>query len=325
MSFLLILSLFSRRLESGDYKPRTRRDYQREAKNFCVYLEGRGMDDIRDTTAEVLEKYVDHLQEQVTKKGEPYARHTIAIKIRALKLLFEILYQEGKLLVNPAEDLFFKENRDKERPIFTIEEMGLFLDSLVVEDTLSLRNRAFFEMLYSTGLRIAEAQGLTREDVDLREGYIAVRKGKFGKDRIVPLNDTALYWMKLYGGGEGRFFFDGKWKDQISLSDIRKTFREALEAVGLQGMGLTIHGIRHSCATHLLENGASVRYVQELLGHESIETTVKYTHLLPESMKRIYRQYHPRENQLFEEVDDEYRQRVLSLRARILKNRNYID
>ena len=108
---------------------------------------------------------------------------------------------------------------------------------------------------------------------------------------------------------------------RMSGQTINRLFKKLLDEIGMYKEGLSAHSIRHSCATHLLAHGADLRYVQELLGHESIETTTVYTHELYENMRRIYRTYHPRENELFKEVDDEYMRQLVELRARLLKRK----
>lgn len=313
--------ILDRYLESEGYKPGTRRSYIRDAISFCKYLQEEGVTDLRDVETRHVESFYHMLLTLTGRSGKPLAGHTIAVKIGVARLLFEVLFREGRILKSPAEGFKVKENRDTIRPIFSRKEIEAFLSVFDGKDYRSLRDRAAFELLYSSGLRISELQNLKKEWVDLTGGYVSVKRGKFDKDRIVPVTRSALFWLTEFPGGWSDYFFSGMSGEKISQSGIRRSFRFALEKAGIKKKGLTIHSLRHTCATHLLENGAGVRYVQELLGHESIETTVKYTRQLPESMKKNYRQYHPRENLLFKEVDEAYKERIDKLKRRILKRR----
>jgi site-specific recombinase XerD len=181
--------------------------------------------------------------------------------------------------------------------------------------------------MYSSGLRINEVARLDAGDVDLSERTLLVREGKGSKDRFVPFSGVARDFLKLYleekgnaRTAEDEAFFTG-FHGRVKASWIREEFEKRINALGMKRENLTPHSIRHSCATHLLEAGADVRYVQELLGHEYIQTTVKYTHLMIESLKRVYKTFHPRENQYFEEIDREYLTQIGKLKEEIVRKR----
>jgi site-specific recombinase XerD len=160
---------------------------------------------------------------------------------------------------------------------------------------------------------------LDRGDIELSSRMLIVRDAKWSKDRMVPINEVAAAFLSMYLGSEVRPeqpAFVGQ-RGRISRYCVKCRFHHHLSNAGLEGKGLTPHSIRHATATHMLAHGADLRYVQELLGHESIETTVIYTNELFENLKRIYKTYHPRENALYREVDEEYRERLERLAARL--------
>ena len=150
---------------------------------------------------------------------------------------------------------------------------------------------------------------LDLEDIDIAEREVLVRQGKNRKDRIVPLGTEAARFLEPWIK-KGRFWFLvatsppalflGRGGGRMSEATARGRFSRYLAAVGLEERGFTVHSIRHSCATHLLENGADIRYVQELLGHESIETTADYTRQVVTGLKALHRRFHPRENELYD-------------------------
>ena len=210
--------------------------------------------------------------------------------------------------------------------------MDVFLDSITGGEHRFLLKRAIFELIYSSGLRVSEAVNLNMSDIDFAGRILTVREGKGGRDRTVPFSEVAALFLKRYIGKGRKEFVSairGLPEEPLFLSEygrlssvtVRKYFKEILEKTNIKRKRLTVHSIRHSCATHLLEAGADVRYVQELLGHESIETTVKYTHLMMENLKRAYRSAHPRENEYYEEIDEEYLQNIENLKEEIVRRR----
>lgn len=147
-----------------------------------------------------------------------------------------------------------------------------------------------------------------------------VSAGKGERDRYVPLSLVAAEflkkWKKRAWEGQDSYLFPGHHEGRLAYSSIADRFKRHLERSGIEKEGLTIHSIRHSCATHLLEAGADVRYVNELLGHKSMETTVRYTHPSEESQRKAFRMYHPRENGYYREIDEEYKRDLETLRRK---------
>jgi len=301
-SFKMCISFYTNCLKQDGLKKKTRRAYIRDAVLFLEYINFKhNITDIREVLRDHIEEYINILNKYEKPSGERYGQHTKAVKLHAVTLMFKYLYTCEKLLVNPALEMRIKDKRDNVTEIFTVAEMIRVLDSIEIDSKLGLRDRAIYELLYSTGLRISEVVKLKHADIDLKNRYVAVRVGKFDKDRIVPINQTASRFMTAYGGSKkSEYFFN------LSAGTVNYRFRQYLKKLGLHKQGRAVHAIRHTCATHLLENGANVRYVQELLGHEDIETTVKYTHTLTANQKKMHRKYHPKENEYYEEAEENY-------------------
>ncbi len=315
--------VFREYLDSAGYKPNTAAVMRKQIGVFFAYLKNRGRDrDLRDCGRADLGGFLDHLGEVVSAQtGAPYALATRLYIWGTVRTLFRALYLAGLLLSNPASSIPFRSaNPHPLKTAFSVEEMGQFLDGIDIHARLGLRDRAMFELLYSSGLRAGEVARLALTDLDLPSRMVMVRQGKFSKDRLVPVSRTATRFLELYlqlRGAEDGPLFIGSWGGPLRAQAINVRFRRLLTLAGTYRRGLSVHSIRHSLATHLLGAGADLRYVQEILGHESIETTVVYTHELHENMKRIYKSYHPRENQLFAEVDEHYRARVEALAQEI--------
>ncbi len=188
------------------------------------------------------------------------------------------------------------------RNILTLEEMKHLLAVPDVTTAVGLRNRALLEMLYSTGLRCRETTGLNLTDVDLKERRIFVGQGKRGKERVVPVGAEAANWMGRYveearpllewNSSEPAFFL-GEHGARLSPGGIQMTLRDCRSAAGIEKW-ISPHSLRHTCATHLVQSGADIRYVQELLGHTRVTTTEIYTRVAPTDLEDAHRKHHPR-------------------------------
>jgi site-specific recombinase XerC len=178
--------------------------------------------------------------------------------------------------------------------------------------------------MYSSGLRAGDITNLNVDDVDFEGRMVLLREGKFSKDRIVPISRVAAVFLKRYLTGRRRkthILFTSFRGRRTSVAAINKRCKKWMRESGVYRKGLCTHCIRHSTAVHLLSHGADLRYVQELLGHESIETTVTYTHDLHENIRRVYKSFHPRENSYFREVDEVYLERLQRFKAVLSKQK----
>jgi integrase/recombinase XerD len=313
--------VFVDHLKDLRYKAGTVRAKLAYLQHFFRFAELEGIRDLREVTTDHIEGFLQSGREAVSPRtGKPLRSGTLSSIFAAVRLLFSALYRAELVLANPARDLSFR-SREKSRlrVVFTEEEISRFLDGIDIHESLGLRDRAIFELMYSSGLRAGEVGKLDRGDIDLEARMLIIRDAKWSKDRMVPINEVAHAFLSMYLGAESRAelpAFMGQ-NGRIGADCVRDRFHVHLANADLLGKGLTPHSIRHATATHLLSHGADLRYVQELLGHESIETTVIYTNELFENLKRIYRSYHPRENALYREVDEEYRGRVARLMTRL--------
>lgn len=260
-----------------------------------------------------LELFAAYLAER--KPAEPYAtgavrgflasRHgkesktSTARRLSALRGFFRYLRREGTLGINPAE-LLPTPKREKRLPRFLeIDQVRAFLEGIGAEDWRGVQDRAVFELLYSAGLRISEALGLDLADLDFEAGLVRVT-GKGSKERIVPFGAPAAAALRRWldvraeqAGAASAALFLGVRGKRLGPRQVQAAMQRHLRDVGLR-LGVTPHGLRHSFATHLLNNGADLRSIQELLGHESLSTTQKYTHLNLQQLIQVYDKTHPK-------------------------------
>jgi len=293
---------------------------------FLRWLSRRGVSDLRSVGKKELLAYHGHLARVKSKRtGENLAANTINSRFHSVCALFSVLYRAGAITENPSHGLDLDlplPGGWRRRPL-SREEINRFLESIDTDSAQGLKDRTLFELIYSSGLRVAEAASLTVGDIDFERRVMVVR-GKFDRDRVVPFSEVAQAFLQHYlkeriscsdewvfrgnaGAGKGR---------HIASTSISERFRTLLRRFDMDRKEISTHSIRHSTATHLLENGASVRHVQELLGHRNIESTVRYTHVMTDSLARVYRRHHPREHELFEAVDEAYHKRLDSLLVR---------
>lgn len=252
-----------------------------------------GIEDVNDITREDIMKYLASL------KRKELTKSTIARKIVVIKRFHKFLKENNYTDTNPAEYID-SVKMDKPLPtVLTREEVAKMIESIDGEEPLDLRNRAMMETLYASGLRISELLDLKLQDLHLREQYMVV-VGKGNKERMVPLGDMAAQALRKYlekGRGyiankpSNLLFFNYKG-EQMSRQGFFKFIKKLASDNGIT-KEISPHTIRHSFATHLLEGGTDLRVVQELLGHEDISTTQRYTHVDSDRLKDVYDRAHP--------------------------------
>jgi integrase/recombinase XerC/integrase/recombinase XerD len=233
------------------------------------------------------------------------SRSTVARKLAAFRAFYRVLVERGELEASPA-DLVASPRRESNLPaVLGRGEVDRLLDSLPAATPLQLRDRAIFELAYASGLRAAELVDLDVESLD-RDGEALRVEGKGAKTRILPAGEHA--WRALDGylergrpllvaaAGDGpreRALFLSRTGRRLSTTDVRRRLRAALRHAGVQAAA-SPHALRHSFATHLLDGGADLRSIQELLGHSSLSTTQNYTRVESKRLRKAYAQAHPR-------------------------------
>jgi tyrosine recombinase XerC len=281
---------FARYLEiEKNYSAHTILNYRLDLEEFGKFCAGTPFDKIDYL---LLRKYLASLKEK------SLSARTIGRRLSCLRSFFKFLTREGLLKNNPILSLS-SPKLDKHLPQFmTEEEVIRLIDSVVLKegrDELGLRNKAIIETFYSTGMRISEVAGLNIEDMDLITGTLKVM-GKGKKERLVPIGDHAIRAIRDYleqRKKEERAVFLNKNGRRITTRGIRGAVGKYLRLASLRD-GISPHTLRHSFATHLLNHGADLRSVQELLGHANLSTTQIYTHLTTEKLKSVYDKAHPR-------------------------------
>lgn len=237
----------------------------------------------------VLRKYLALLKEK--RMGS----RSISRKLSSLRSFFKFLVREGYLKINPTVSLF-SPKLEKHLPSFlTEEEMSRLIDAAECKDTLGYRDKAILETFYSTGIRISELVHLSLDDVDFISGIVKVL-GKGRKERIVPIGDKAVTALRAYlehREAHSEALFLNHRGGRITDRGVRNIVKKYLGIAGTRS-GISPHTLRHSFATHLLNRGADLRSVQELLGHVNLSTTQIYTHLTTERLKSVYDKAHPR-------------------------------
>lgn len=274
----------------------TRQAYERDLRLFCKTLGFKNSDALVDVSREQITGYMTQLKE----KG--LAAATIARKLAAIKAFYRFMTAEGYMGANPAEVVEAGTKGIKLPRVLSEDEVVRLLNQPDITTAEGFRDRTMLEVLYATGMRVSELINLTLERVDLNMKYI-IAFGKGSKERIVPLGSVAAEFLQQYlEKVRPKLTHAGRNTNIVFLAFgghelTRQRFWQIIRAYGRKAninKALTPHILRHSFATHLLDNGADLRSVQELLGHSDISTTQIYTHLTNKRLRDIYAKAHPR-------------------------------
>lgn len=261
-------------------------------KNFCFM---KGFDPLGTGGRSAVTAYLLQL------KKEKKSAATIARRLAALKSLYKFLLNEELIGFDPTENMESPQKTLKLPRVLTVEEVDMLLAQPPISTPGGMRDKAMLELLYATGVRVSELVSLDKENINLREGYIKCL-GKGSKERIVPLGPVAEHFIlvylqnariKLTSNLNNQALFVNHRGKRLTRQGFWKIIKKYTARSCIK-KDITPHTLRHSFATHLLENGADLRSVQELLGHADISTTQIYTHLTRSRLKDIYRQSHPR-------------------------------
>jgi integrase/recombinase XerD len=283
------------RVERG-LSPNTLEAYGRDVARLLAFAaaQHRGLLDLAQAD---ISRFIGQLRDQ------GLSARTVARAVHGLRGLFRFAVREGHLVADPMENIKAPRAFNALPRCLSTTQVESLLDAPDVSQPLGIRDRAILEVLYATGLRVSELIGLRPGDVDLEVGLLTCF-GKGRKERLVPLGSTACVWVRRYmdevrgglgrgrGGGAAALFLNNRG-GRLSRMGLWGIVRRHAVTAGVEAT-LTPHVLRHSFATHLLENGADLRALQAMLGHADISTTQIYTHISRERLRKVYDQYHPR-------------------------------
>ena len=277
--------------EHKNFSQNTLKGYAVDLNKFSDFLSAKKIT-IKQVNTIILREYIAEIYGSLS-------RASIARSISALRSFFKFLQKRGLLEVNPATEISMPKLEKKIPPHLQVDEMFRILDA-PNENILGLRDRAIMELLYSSGLRVSELYGLNINDIDFAGKLVKVL-GKRRKERIVPVGTAALsainaYRKMLHNSTpppvSGPLFLNARGT-RLSVRSIARLVKHHAIISGA-GYEISPHALRHSFATHMLDGGADLRSLQELLGHESLSTTQRYTHLTLDHLMKVYDKAHPR-------------------------------
>lgn len=270
--------------------------YISDLKKFFIYLN----DNFQINQIDDLSK--EHIRLYLKELGKTNTSTSVARKLVSLRMFFNFLSKEKVIDVNIISS-FDLPKVDKKLPVvLSVTEMQEILETIKISDHISCRNRCMLELMYASGLRVSELINLNVSSVNLYMGYIKVI-GKGDKERIVPIGEIAKRILDIYLNQyrykfikkESSLLFFNNHGNKLSREEFYIILKQIIEQTSINKK-VSPHTIRHSFATHLLENGADLRSIQELLGHSDISTTTIYTHISNQKIKKEYQQFHPRMN-----------------------------
>jgi integrase/recombinase XerD len=303
MNLALWQSRFKEYLELRNYTPRSVEGYVAQLRPFFDFLAGAGVDSLGAVTRDVMEDYRVHLYEHEY-RGRRVSIATQTGKLCQIKVFFRFLERDGFVPLDPTAGVQLpRQQRPLPRTVLSEKETERLLEILEGREPIDIRNRAMLEVFYCTGIRNSELSALVLDDVDLRTAELFVRSGKGRKARKLPLGEEAVAWLREYVDHARPHFVQAPNETVLFLSlrggtlrrnTLAMIVRAAARKAGLKKR-VTPHVLRHSCATHMLRNGAGLRQLQELLGHDSPQTTQRYTRLEVSDLRKVLQRCHPRE------------------------------
>ena len=289
-------------LRQHNYSPYTVQNRERALGAFLAWCEVRGIGRPTEVTPPILARYQRHLYRLRGRGGKPLSFRSQSAQLVCVRAYFKWLTRHHVLLYNPASELELPRGEQRlPQSVLTVAEAEAVLAQPDVEKPLGLRDRAMLETLYSTGVRRMELLGLGVYDLDAERGTLMVRQGKGNKDRMIPIGERATAWVEKYqsearpglvaapDGGTLFVTAAGKRFQPDHLSQLVRRYVLAAE-LGKRG---GCHLFRHTMATLMLENGADIRFIQEMLGHAKLSTTQIYTQVSIRKLKEIHTATHP--------------------------------
>lgn len=272
----------------------TQISYERDLKKLCTYLSDQGVQKVPEVSETALNSYILFLER------EGRAAATVSRYIASFKGFFEYCQKKGIISVDPAERLKPPKVEKKFPQILTMQETQSLMNATDGQSVKGIRDRAMLELIYATGIRVSELLALKMEDVNLSMEYVVCHEK--AKDRVIPFGSAAKKALEQYldstraqmmGENESTYLFVNCSGTSMSRQGFWKLIKHYADKAGIE-KEITPHTFRHSFAAHLLENGADVHSVQQMMGHSDISTTQMYVEMNKEHMRDVYKKFHPR-------------------------------
>lgn len=286
------------------WRPNTVEVTQRYTRQFFKYLTEQNIQDIHQINVDILEGYRGFVYEQ-----DHIVEATKYSKVTVVRYFMNWLEKTDQILSNPTRKMNWpKQTRGLPTPLMSPHEVMVLMSAPDIKSPYGLRNRAIFELMYSTGMRVGEAGGVRIEDIDFENGLVRINNPKGGPSfqRVVPVGQIALQWVKRYidearhyfpvQDGCERVLFLSKTGGPITALTVSGAMRHYCMKQGMRKL-YSSHSWRVTCATHMLRNRADIRHVQEQLGHHCLDSTKIYTRLFPTDLKKVHQKTHPRERE----------------------------
>ena len=330
--FATHLARFLQYLETHNYSPHTVRDRDYCIRTLALWAVERGITKPSEVTKPVLERFQRHLFYYRKPNGDPLSFRTQRARMVPVRAFFKWLARQNHILYNPASELELpRPEKRLPKAILSPEEAEAILIQPDLASPIGVRDRVMMELFYATAIRRQEITDLKLWDADIARSALTIRQGKGNKDRVVPLGERACAWLIKYRdevrpqlvlGRDDGWLFLTLQGEQMEARRLSERVRSYIRKAKIDKSG-SCHLFRHTAATLMLENGADIRFIQALLGHESLETTQIYTRVSVAKLAEIHAATHPGAR-LKPRADDTFEHEDIELDGRIYQARNQV-
>jgi len=300
--FYPYLLKYNEAMEVRGYSPHTLHRRESDIRRFIGWCDDRSLNHPNQITKPILENYQRHLfQYRQEKNGQPLSATTQNHYLTSVKQFFKWMTQQNYLLYNPASELVIIKQNPSLPVVLSVEEIEAMMGQPDLSQAGGLRDRAILELFYSTGIRRTELCNLQLQDISIKRNTVYIRKGKGQKDRLIPIGERAMHWLVRYINQARPQFLTDVQEQSLFLNDYGESFRDTkigdrvkryMRNAGIDVPG-SCHLLRHAMATHMLENGAELRFIQAMLGHSNVTSTQIYTHVSIKKLQEIHANTHP--------------------------------
>ncbi|MCF6247113.1 MAG: tyrosine-type recombinase/integrase [Desulfobacula sp.] len=274
-----------------------------ELQKLMVFMEQETAPTLDNLTNDILYEYQQELAFKISVKGKLLSLRTQAQRLGVIKAFTRFLKEQDYIIADPGEVIKLpKKPKRLPKVILNISEIKKIMEAANIRTNKGYRNRVILEILYDTAIRRSELAGIKINNLDLNSGFIHVR-GKGDKDRVVPLNQRVCRLIENYivmvrpeylQKKDPGYLILNRWGQKMDPNSVWAVVKRCAYLAGIK-KNVSTHTFRHTCATHMLKNGAPIRHIQEMLGHESLESTQIYTRVTINDLKKIHAKYHPGE------------------------------